>query len=83
MTANAEQRFERRLERLQAIVESMEKGALDLEQGVALYKEGLDLARSCREQLDKARNEITVYSQGAFEPFVDPGGAKGEQGADE
>ncbi len=61
--------FEERVERLQAIVNAMEKGDVPLEQGVALYKEGLQLSQLCREQLDKARHDISVYSEGSEQAF--------------
>ena len=34
-----------------------------------LYKEGLTLSRSCREQLEKARNEVRILTEQGFEPF--------------
>ncbi len=61
--------FETQLKRLQDIVAELESGNVSLEQGVVLYKEGVSLARACRERLQNARNEIRVFSEGAFEPF--------------
>lgn len=63
--------FEDRFARLQEIVRVLEAGDQPLEAGLALYKEGVALAATCREQLDKARHEITILSrQGAvaYEP---------------
>ena len=67
--------FEKQLARLQVVVEQLEQGDLPLDKGVALYKEGLGLAKSCREQLEKARNDISVLSEGVFKEF-----ASGEAG---
>ena len=65
--------FEERLKQLQEIVIELESGNPSLERGVALYKEGVSLARDCRERLQNARNEIRVFSRGAFEPFEESG----------
>lgn len=61
--------FEARLERLGKIVEELEKGDLPLERGVALFKEGQVLAKACRKQLEEARNEIKVVSEGVITEF--------------
>lgn len=61
--------FEAQLKRLQEIVAELESGNASLERGVALYKEGVNLARDCRERLQNARNEIRVFSRGVFEIF--------------
>ena len=65
--------FETQLKRLQDIVAELESGSVSLERGVVLYKEGVSLARACRERLQNARNEIRVFSEGAFEPFNETG----------
>ena len=61
--------FEARLQRLQEIVAALESGALPLEDSVNVYKEGLALTRACREQLEKARNEVRLLSDGEFKAF--------------
>ncbi len=65
----AEQTFEQRLERLREIVERLERGELPLEEGVALYKEGLELAKGCGKQLENARHEVKVVSDGLLKEF--------------
>lgn len=65
--------FEERMQRLQAIVGSLESGERPLEKSVALYKEGLAHTRACREQLAKARHEIEVCSGGVLTPYRDEG----------
>lgn len=64
--------FEERQARLQAIVGTLESGTATLAESVALYKEGLAHAAACREQLDRARHEIKVCSEGATAPFAIP-----------
>lgn len=61
--------FESRLERLREIVDRLERGDLELEKGVKLYKEGLELSRACGKQLDEARNEVKVVSDGLVREF--------------
>ncbi|MBI9081029.1 MAG: exodeoxyribonuclease VII small subunit [Pseudodesulfovibrio sp.] len=61
--------FEGRLDRLKEIVERLERGDLPLEEGVSLYKEGLDLAKSCGKQLEEARHEVRIVSEGLVKEF--------------
>lgn len=61
--------FEDQLKRLQKIVGELESGSISLEKSVELYKEGVELAKSCREQLKAAKQEVTVLSDGIFMPF--------------
>ncbi len=70
MSAKKVPTFEERLRRLQEVVAALEGGELDLETSVRLYKEGLELSRSCREQLEKARNEVRILTEaGTEQPF--------------
>ena len=72
MSAKKIPTFEERLKRLQEVVTALEEGELDLETSVKLYKEGLELSRSCREQLEKARNEVRILTEeGKEQPFDD------------
>jgi exodeoxyribonuclease VII small subunit len=66
----AEPTFEERLQRLQAIVAELESGALPLAQSVSLYKEGVALSAACRTQLEHARNEVRLLTDGEFKPFA-------------
>lgn len=61
--------FDAKLGELQRIVSRLENEDLPLESGVALFKEGVALAKNCRKQLESARNEVMVLSQGLLEPF--------------
>ncbi|MEF2230625.1 MAG: exodeoxyribonuclease VII small subunit [Pseudodesulfovibrio sp.] len=61
--------FEERLERLKSIVERLERGDLPLEEGVELYKEGLTLAQACSRQLETARHEVRIVSEGLVKEF--------------
>ena len=65
----AKETFEDRLERLKEVVEKLERGDLPLEQGVALYKEGLELVKACGKQLETARHEVKIVSEGLIREF--------------
>lgn len=62
-------KFEKQMERLQRVVEELEKGDLPLEKSVLLYKEGQVLAAACREQLEKARNAVMTRDESGLSPF--------------
>lgn len=69
MAARKNPSFEERLHRLQEIVTALENSELPLEDSVNLYREGLGLSRSCREQLEKARNDVRILTEEGLEPF--------------
>lgn len=65
----SEQTFEQKLERLRSIVTRLESGEMPLEEGVALYREGLQLAKACGAQLESARHEVKVLGDGLLKEF--------------
>jgi exodeoxyribonuclease VII small subunit len=50
--------FEQALERLETIVEELERGSLTLEQSIARYEEGVRLSRRLTQTLDEAEKRI-------------------------
>ncbi|MCC6522484.1 MAG: exodeoxyribonuclease VII small subunit [Polyangiaceae bacterium] len=50
--------FESAAERLAAIVAQMERGELPLDQALALFEEGMALARSAQTRLDEAERRL-------------------------
>jgi exodeoxyribonuclease VII small subunit len=70
--------FEQKLARLQEIVRKLENQDLPLEEGLALFKEGSELAQSCRQSLEQAKHKIQIYSQGMLQD-LDPGTWNAEQ----
>lgn len=50
--------FESALARLEKLVDEMERENLPLDDLLARYKEGMDLLRTCRAQLDAAQETI-------------------------
>lgn len=62
--------FETGMERLQEIVDALETGDLSLEDGLALYKEGLACSVFCRNCLEKARHDIEIWRGGQTENLL-------------
>lgn len=62
--------FEQRLERLKAVVDSLERGDLPLEKALALYKEGLGLSGDLGRQLEAAKNEVKLVQDGLLKEFA-------------
>ena len=50
--------FESALDRLEELVDEMERDSLPLDDLLARYKEGMDLLRTCRGHLDAAQEAI-------------------------
>ncbi|HOX29317.1 MAG TPA: exodeoxyribonuclease VII small subunit [bacterium] len=50
--------FEKNMEKLHAIVQSIESGDLGLEEMIKKYEEGVLMIKSCREILDEAELKI-------------------------
>jgi len=69
VSASRKNLFEKRMARLQEIVAALESGNLPLEEGMALYREGAECSRFCRQQLDKARHELSLWQDGVEQAF--------------
>lgn len=74
--------FEKQIARLEEVVDLLEKGEVPLEQGIALFKEGSELAKFCRKQLQEAKHKVEVYSQGMLEDF-EAGESESDEQADD
>ena len=60
-------KFEQALSRVERIVEQMESGEIELDQALALYKEGTELMATCQAALQDVQQSIkklTRDSQG-------------------
>ena len=69
-------KFEDCLERLEKIVQELEKGEVPLEKSLTLFEEGMQLSATCRKQLEEAEGkvEILLKQNGKLqtEPFEPP-----------
>jgi exodeoxyribonuclease VII small subunit len=63
-------RFEDCLQRLEKIVDELEKGSVPLEQALKLFEEGMQLSSSCRKELEEAEGkvEILLKQNGKLQP---------------
>lgn len=52
--------FEKKLGRLEEIVEKMETGELSLEDSLKLFEEGVKLSRECNVQLTDAEQKVKL-----------------------
>lgn len=59
--------FEDGYDRLEELIEQLEAGQLSLEESVALYEEGIQLATHCGQKLDDAELRISSLLNGAAE----------------
>lgn len=50
--------FEKKLSRLEEIVQKMERGELALDESLKLFEEGVKLSRDCHAQLTKAEAQV-------------------------
>lgn len=50
--------FEKKLGRLEEIVQKMEKGDLALEESLKLFEEGVKLSRECHGRLNEAEEKV-------------------------
>lgn len=63
------QDFETALAQLEMLVGQMESGSLPLEQSLAAYERGVQLARICQRQLDLAEQQVKVLQGNLLKPF--------------
>ena len=50
--------FEKKLTRLEEIVQKMEKGDLALEESLKIFEEGVKLSRECHARLNEAEEKV-------------------------
>ena len=53
-------KFEECLQRLEKIVQELEKGDVPLEKSLTLFEEGMQLSASCRKELDDAEGKVEI-----------------------
>lgn len=68
--------FEQALDELDALVRRMESGELSLDESIAAYRRGAELARFCQTRLAQAEQEIKKLEGDLLKP-LDPGELRG------
>ncbi len=61
---SAPDRFEDALAKLEERVRRLESGELPLDDALTLYEEGVELARTCHEQLEEAEQRVAALARG-------------------
>lgn len=71
MTKKKEATFEENLDTLQAIVEEMEKGDINLTELIEKYSQGIELSKKCMKALKMAGDtmDLLVKDDGEVEEF--------------
>lgn len=64
METDSPARFESALAKLEERVRRLETGDLPLEEALDLYEQGVELARTCHEQLEEAEQRVAALSRG-------------------
>jgi exodeoxyribonuclease VII small subunit len=52
--------FEKKMKRLEEIVDQMEGGDLALEKSLSLFEEGVKLSKDCHVQLNEAEQKVRI-----------------------
>jgi exodeoxyribonuclease VII small subunit len=81
-TKQASESFEQLYARLEDTVARLEQGGLSLDESIALYEQGMLLARTCQDRLDAAEQKITKLRE-AFAPAPRSNGLPSSEGAEE
>lgn len=65
------QDFESALAQLEGLVAKMESGTLPLDESLAVYEQGVELARICQRRLDHAEQQVKVLQGNLLRPLED------------
>lgn len=72
-SADQPQDFETAMKQLEALVDRMESGELPLEESLALYEQGVKLAKICQQRLNYVEDQIKVLQGNALETLESEG----------
>lgn len=59
--------FEQAMERLEAVVDLLEKGSVPLEEAIDLYQEGMLLAKHCETKLSQVEQKVRILDEEALQ----------------
>ncbi|MPZ23164.1 MAG: exodeoxyribonuclease VII small subunit [Dehalococcoidia bacterium] len=74
MSTEKAEPFEKSFKELEDVVGRLESGGLGLDEAIALYEQGMKLAKECQDSLDRAELRITRLR----ETYLDEGGGAAE-----
>lgn len=61
------QTLEQSFEKLDEILERLEKSDISLDESLKIYNEGIKLVKNCNQQLDKVEKQIIILNDGEGE----------------
>jgi len=61
--AEKDLKLEEAFEKLDRIIEELEKPDISLEDSFALYQEGMKLLKACNDSIDKVEKELIILSE--------------------
>lgn len=67
--------YEAAMAELEALVASMESGALPLEESLAAYRRGAELVKYCQQMLERVEQQVKVLEGDALKPLATDNGA--------
>lgn len=82
----AEIKFEKAMDRLEHIVEELEKGELDIDKSLEIFEEGIKMSRVCSKKLNEAEQKIeklTKNQKGELVAELFPAGDKDDADDDD
>ncbi len=54
--------FEKKLDEINSIIETLEKDDIDLKDAVKSYKKGMELIKDCETDINKAKQELEIVN---------------------
>lgn len=72
-------KFEDCLQRLEEVVQELEKGEVPLEKSLTLFEEGMHLSASCRKELDEAEGKVEILLKQNGKTQAEPFDALGDK----
>ena len=61
--------FEKAVEELEKIVDSMESGNLPLESSLKMYQRGVELLKSCHQQIAEVQQKVEILDKETLKIF--------------
>lgn len=65
-------KFEKAIERLEKIVQTLEKGELPLEDSLKIFEEGIRLSQLCMARLDEAEKRVEILMKDKGKTVIKP-----------
>ncbi len=71
-----EVKFEKAMERLEEIVQTLEKGDMPLEDSLKIFEEGIKLSKTCMTKLDEAEKRVEILMKDKDKAVLKPFGTE-------